>query len=70
MRHVVIVSVVSYVSIMGLLFTLGILAQVGACAKEMENTQKKLVDVLPLGHHLRGSAMSSTLSWRPNPRQV
>jgi len=55
---------------MGLLFTLGILAQVGACPKEMENTQKKLVDVLPLGHHLRGSAMSSTPSWRPNPRQV
>jgi len=45
---------------MGLLFTIGILAQVGACPKEIKNTQRKIADVLSLGHHLRGSAMLST----------
>jgi len=55
---------------MDLLFTLGILAQVGACPKEMENTQRKIVDVLLLGHHLRRSASLFTPSWRPNPSQV
>jgi len=38
---------------MGLIFTLGILAQVGACLKDMENTLEIAQDVLHLGHHLR-----------------
>ena len=36
-RHVVAIYVESYVVIMGLLFNLGTLAQVGARPKEMEN---------------------------------
>ena len=37
---------------------------------EVENIQKKLLDVLPLVHHLRRSARASKPCWRPNPCQV
>ena len=36
-RHSI-VSAGSYVVVMGLIFTLGILVQVGACLKDMDNT--------------------------------
>ena len=60
----------SYIVIMGLIFTLGILAQVGACPKEMENTIRNPLDILHLGHLLRRLARASKLSWKPNPCQV
>ena len=56
----------SYIVIMGLIFTLGILAQVGACPKEMGNTVTNPMDVLHLGHLLRRPARASNPSWRPN----
>jgi hypothetical protein len=37
---------------MDLLFTLEILAQVGACPNHVQNTSKMTNDVLLLGHHL------------------
>jgi len=39
--------------VVGLIFTLGTLDQVGARPKEMENTLKMPKDVLLLGYHLR-----------------
>jgi hypothetical protein len=66
-RHSAVVSARSYVVVMGLIFTLGMLAQVGERHREVENTQKKLFDVLPFGYHLRRSARASKPSWRPNP---
>jgi len=59
LRHVIVISVGSYVNIISLLFTLGILVQVGSYPKEMENTQRKLLNVLPLSHNLKRSARSS-----------
>jgi len=44
---------------MGLLFTLGTLAQVGARPKEIENTPRKPLDVLAIGHLLRRLARAS-----------
>jgi hypothetical protein len=60
----------SYVFVVGLIFTLGTLPQVGARPKEMENTPRNPLDVLHLGHLLRRLAKASKLSWRPNPCQV
>ena len=60
----------SYIVIMGLIFTFGTLAWVGACSKEMENTVRNLLDVLHLGHLLRRPARASKLSWKRNPCQV
>jgi hypothetical protein len=65
-RLAVVVSARSYVIAMGLLFILETLAQVGACTKEMGNTSRNPLDVLPLGHHLRRPARASKSSWRPN----
>jgi hypothetical protein len=59
----------SYVIVMGLLFILEILVQVGAPPKEMGNTPRN-PDVLPLGHLLRRPARASKSSWRSNPCQV
>jgi hypothetical protein len=64
------ISVKSYVIIMGLLFIHGTLAQVRACPKEMENTPRKPLDILPLGYHLKIQARASKLSWRSNPYEV
>ena len=61
-RHFTIVSIGSYVVVMGLIFTLGILDQVGACLKDMDNTFGMAQDVLHLGHHLRRPARA------PQPR--
>ena len=58
-RHAVVVSAECYDIVMSLLFTLGILAQVGACLNHVENTPRNTVDILPLGHHLRRSARAS-----------
>jgi hypothetical protein len=52
------------------LFTLGTLAQVGACPKETEKTSEMPKDILHLGHILRRQARASKPSWRPNPCQV
>ena len=51
---------------MGLVFTIGTLVQVGARPKDMENILEMPKHVLHLGHHLRRSARASKLSWRPN----
>ena len=64
-RHSTIVSAGSYVVVMGLIFTLGILAQVGACLKDMKNTLEIAQDVLHLGHHLRRPARAPQPTWRP-----
>ena len=53
--------------IVGLLFTLGTKAQVGAHPKKTDNTPRKLFDVLFLGHHLRRPARASKSSQRPGP---
>ena len=66
-RHSTIVSAGSYVVVMGLIFTLGILAQVGACLKNVENTLEMAQDVLHLGHHLRRPARAPQPRWRPKP---
>jgi hypothetical protein len=55
---------------MALLAILGSLAQVGAHPKETENSPRKPLDVLLLGHHLRRPARMSKPSWRSNPYQV
>jgi hypothetical protein len=54
----------------GLIFTLGTLAQVGACPKEMDHTSEMTKDILLLGHLLRRQARASKPSWRPNTCQV
>ena len=71
-RLAVIVSARSYIVDMGLLFILGVLAQVRACSKDMGNTSRNPVDVLPLGHLLirRPARASKLISWRSNPCQV
>ena len=65
-RHSI-VSAGSYVVVMGLIFTLGILAQVGACLKDMDNTFRIAQDVLHLVHHLRRPARAPQPRWRPKP---
>ena len=65
-RHSI-VSAGSYVVVMGLIFTLGILAQVGAQSREVENIQKNIFDVLHLVHHLRRPARAPQPRWRPKP---
>ena len=69
-RLAVVVSARSYVIIMRLLFILGILAQVGAHPKEMKNTSRNPLDVLPLGHLLRRLARVSKSSWRLKPSRL
>ena len=66
-RHSTIVSVGSYVVVMGLIFTLGILAQVGACLKNVNNTFGMDEDILHLVHHLRRPARAPQPKWRPKP---
>jgi hypothetical protein len=63
-------AIQSYVIVMGLLFILGILAQVGAFPKEMENTPRNPLDILPLGQLLRRPSRVSKSSWRHNSCQV
>jgi hypothetical protein len=65
-RQYVVVSAGSDVVVMGLIFTLGTPAQVGAWPKDMENTIGMTQDVLHIGHHLRTSARASEPSWKPN----
>ena len=65
-RHSI-VSAESYVVVMGLIFTLGILAQVGACLKDMDNSFGIAQDVLHLGHYLRRPARAPQPRWRPKP---
>ena len=48
-------------------FTLEILAQVGACLKDVDNTFGMAQDVLHLGHHLRRPARALQPRWRPKP---
>jgi len=64
-RHSTIVSAGSYVVVMGLIFTIGIPAQVGICLKNVENTLEMAQDVLHLGHHLRRPARAPQPRWRP-----
>ena len=64
------VSAGSYTIVMGLLFILGTLAQVGAHPKDLENPPRKPLDVLLLGHHLRRPARTSKPSQRPSPIRV
>jgi len=66
-RYSVAVSAGSYTVVMGLLFILGTLAQVGAHPKDLENPPRKPLDVLLLGHHLRRPARTSKPSRRPSP---
>ena len=69
-RHSTIVSAGSYFVVTGLIFTFGILAQVGARSSEVENIQKNLFDVLHLGHHLRRPAREPQPRWRPKPIEL
>jgi hypothetical protein len=69
-RLAVAISARSYAIVMGLLFIFGILAQVGACPKEMGSTPSNPLNILPLGHLLRRPARASKSSWRLNPCQV
>ena len=55
-----------YVIVTGLLFTIGTLAQVGAYPIKLENTSRRSLDVLHLGHLLRRPARASNTSWKPN----
>jgi hypothetical protein len=50
-RHAVVFFCQELLVVMGLLFTLGTLAQVGACSNLVENTSKMSKDVLLLVHH-------------------
>jgi hypothetical protein len=68
-RYSIAVSTGSYIVVMGLLFILGILAQVGARSKEMKNPPRKPLDVLLLGHLLRRPARTSKSS-RSSPTRV
>jgi hypothetical protein len=65
-----VVSAESCIVVVGLIFTLGTLAQVGACPKEMDNTSEMTKDILLLGHLLRRQARASKPSWRSNTCQV
>jgi hypothetical protein len=69
-RYYVTISARSYTVVMGLLAILGTLAQVRAHPKEMENSPRKPLDVLLLGHHLRRPARTSKPSRRPSPIRV
>jgi hypothetical protein len=69
-RYSIIVFAGSYIVVMGLLFILGTLAQMGARHKEMENLPRKPLDVLLLGHLLRRLAKASKPSRRPSPTRV
>ena len=53
-----------YVIVTGLLFIIATLAQVGAHPMKMENTSRKSLDVLHLGHHLRWPARAWRRPWR------
>jgi hypothetical protein len=68
--YYVVVSAESYIVVIGLLFILGTLAQVGARTKEMDNSPRKSLDILLLGHLLRSPARASKPSWRPSPTRV
>ena len=61
-----IVSAESYVVVMGLIFTLGILAQVGAYLKDVNNTFGMAQDVLHLGHYLRRPVRAPSQGGGPN----
>jgi hypothetical protein len=65
-RYSVVVSARSCTIVIGLLFILRTLAQVGAHPKDLENPPRKPLDVLLLGHHLRRPARMSKPSWRPS----
>jgi hypothetical protein len=65
-RYFVTISAGSYTIVVGLLFILGTLAQVGAHPKDLENPPRKPSDVLLLGHHLRRLARTSKPSRRPS----
>jgi hypothetical protein len=69
-RYSVAISAESYIVVMGLLFILGTLAQVGAHPKELENSPRKPLDVLLLGHLLRRPARASKPCRRPSPTRV
>ena len=69
-RHSAVVSAESCIVVMGLLFILGILAQVRARPKEVGDTPSCPLDVLHLGHHLRSPSKASKSSWRHNPRRA
>jgi hypothetical protein len=64
-RYPVIVSVESYTVVIGLLFILGTLTQVGAHPKDLESPPRKPLDVLLLGHHLRRPARTSKQAGGP-----
>ena len=62
-----IVSAESYVVVMGLIFTLGILAPVGEHPKYVKRSLKMPQNVLLHGHHLRRPARAPQPRWRPKP---
>jgi hypothetical protein len=66
-RYSIIVSAGNYTIVMGLLFILGTLAQVGAHPKDLENPSRKPLNILLLGHHLRRLARTSKPNRRPSP---
>jgi hypothetical protein len=66
-RYSITVSIRSYTIVMGLLFILGTLAQVGAHPKDLKNPSRKPLDVLLLDHHLRKPPWASKPNRRPNP---
>ena len=66
-RYVVVVSGGCYDIITGMLFTLGTLAQVGECPKDMERSLKMPKNVFLHGHHLRRPARAPQPRWRPKP---
>ena len=66
-RHSAIVSARSYIVVMGLIFTLGILAQVEERPKYVKRSLKMPKNVLLHGHHHRRPARACTTSWRPSP---
>ena len=69
-RYSVAIYVGSYIVIISLLFILGTLAQVEARPKEIENSPRKPLDVLILGHLLRRAARASKPSRRPSPTRI
>ena len=66
-RYVIAVSSGCYDIVVGMLFTLGTLTQVGERPKYVERSLKMSKNVLLHGHHLRRPARWSKLSWRPKP---
>jgi hypothetical protein len=69
-RYCVTISARSHIVVMGLLFILRTLAQVGAHPKKIENPPRKPSDVLLLGHFLRRPARASKPRWRSSPTRV